>query len=234
MDINYTAVLPEIILSLVGICIMLLIPFIPRQRQTHLGYLALAGIVLAFFGVALGWGQTDLAFFEMIFQDDFGQFCKIFFLFVTTVILLVSMNYLEQEKLFQGEFFALLLFATVGMLFMATSADLIMTFVGLEVLSISTYILAGFKERERKSSEAAWKYFLLGAFSTAFLLYGIAFVYGATGSTQYLQITEAIQASPDYSLILLVGLGLMLVGFGFKVAFAPFHAWTPDVYEGAP
>jgi len=234
VDINYTAVLPEIILSLVGICIMLLIPFIPRQRQTHLGYLALAGIVLAFFGVALGWGQTDLAFFEMIFQDDFGQFCKIFFLFVTTVILLVSMNYLEQEKLFQGEFFALLLFATVGMLFMATSADLIMTFVGLEVLSISTYILAGFKERERKSSEAAWKYFLLGAFSTAFLLYGIAFVYGATGSTQYLQITEAIQASPDYSLILLVGLGLMLVGFGFKVAFAPFHAWTPDVYEGAP
>jgi NADH-quinone oxidoreductase subunit N len=170
VDINYTAVLPEIILSLVGIWIMLLTPFFPRERQTHLGYLALAGLVLAFLGVGLGWGQTDLAFFEMIFQDDFGQFCKIFFLFVSTVILLISMNYLEQEKLFQGEFFALLLFATVGLLFMVTSANLIMTFLGLEILSISTYVLAGFKERERKSSEAAWKYFLLGAFSTAFLL----------------------------------------------------------------
>ena len=234
MDINYTALLPEIILSLMGILIVLLIPFVPRERQTHLGYVALAALVLACFGVAMGRDQTDLAFFEMIFQDDFGQFCKIFFLFVSTVILLISMNYLEQEKLFQGEFFALLLFATVGMLFMATSADLIMTFLGLEVLSISTYVLAGVKERERKSSEAAWKYFLLGAFSTAFLLYGIAFVYGATGSTQYLRIAEAIQASPDYSLILFLGLGLMVVGFGFKVALAPFHAWTPDVYEGAP
>ena len=234
VDINYTAILPEVILSLVGILIMLLIPFFPRERQNHFGYLALAGMLLAFLGIAMGWDQTDLAFFGMIFQDDFGQFCKMFFLFVSAVILLISMNYLEQEKLFQGEFFALLLFATVGMLFMATSADLIMTFLGLEVLSISTYVLTGFREGERKSGEAAWKYFLLGTFSTAFLLYGIAFVYGATGSTQYLRIAEAIQASSDYSLILFLGLGLMLVGFGFKVALAPFHVWTPDVYEGAP
>ena len=234
MDINYTALLPEIILSLAGILIMLLIPFFPGDHQGHLGYLALGSLVVAFLCVVMEWGQNDLAIFGMIFQDYFGQFCKMFFLFVSAVILLISMNYLEQEKLFHGEFFALLLFATVGMFLMVTSADLIITFLGLEVLSISTYVLAGFKVGERKSSEAAWKYFLLGTFSTAFLLYGIACVYGATGSTQYLKIAEVLQASQADPLILLLGLGLMVVGFGFKVALAPFHVWTPDVYEGAP
>lgn len=234
MEINYTALLPEISLSLMGILIMLLTPFIPKARQNQLGYLAQVGMALAFICVVMEWGQRDLALFDMIFQDSFGQFCKMFFLFVSSVIIFISMNYLEQEKLFHGEFFALLLFATVGMFLMATSADLVMTFLGLELLSISTYVLTGFKVGERKSSEAAWKYFLLGAFSTAFLLYGIAFVYGATGSTKYLQIAEVIQASQKYPLMLLLGLGLIVVGFGFKIALAPFHIWTPDVYEGAP
>ncbi len=145
MEINYTALLPEIILSLMGILIMLLSPFIPKAHQNHLGYLAQVGMVLAFICVVMEWGQRDLALFDMIFQDSFGQFCKMFFLFVSSVTLLISINYLEQEKLFHGEFFALLLFATVGMFLMASSADLVMTFLGLELLSISTYVLTGFK-----------------------------------------------------------------------------------------
>ena len=234
MDLNYSALLPEIILSLTGIVIMLVVPVVSRERQVSLAYPALAGIALASLSLVLQWNQTGLAFFEMVFQDPFAQFCKVLFLFATAAIVLMAMNYLSQEDLEEGEFYALLLFATVGMCLMAASADLIMTFLGLEILSISTYVLTGFKEQERRSNEAAIKYFLLGAFSTAFLLYGIAFVYGATGSTKYLVIAEAVRTSESVPLTLLLGLGLMIVGFGFKVALAPFHIWAPDVYEGAP
>jgi NADH-quinone oxidoreductase subunit N len=215
MEINYTALMPEIVLSVAGILLMLLIPFTPQAKQIRLGYLAVAGFALAFVSVLAQWGETDLAFFNMVFQDNFGQFSRLVFLFSGGIICLISMHYLEREKLLKAEYFPLLLFATVGMCLMATSADLVMTFLGLEILSIATYVLAGYRLGDGKSTESALKYFILGAFSTAFLLYGIAFVYGASG-------------------FLLLGVGLMVVGFGFKAAFAPFHVWTPDVYEGAP
>ena len=234
VDLNYSALLPEIILSVTGILIMLVIPFVPKDRQVQLGYPTLAGIAVAFLSLVATWDQRGLAFFEMVFQDPFALFLKVLFLFATAAIVLIAMNYLSQEDLVQGEFYSLLLFATVGMCLMAASADLIMTFLGLEILSIATYVLAGLKERERKSNESAIKYFFLGAFSTAFLLYGIAFIYGATGSTQYLVIAETIPTSESEPFMLLLALGLMLVGFGFKIALAPFHVWAPDVYEGAP
>lgn len=234
VEINYFALFPEMILALAGILVMLLTPFTRGERQNRLIYVALAGLLLALVSVALQWGESGRAFFGMIFQDGFGQFCKVLFIFASASVLLAAKNYLEQEKLPPGEFFSLLLFATVGMLLMATSADLIMTFLGLETLSIATYVLVGYRQGEFKSTESAWKYFILGAFSTAFLLYGIAFIYGATGSTKYLRIAEAIQGLESYPLTLLLGLGLLVVGFGFKAALAPFHVWTPDVYEGAP
>lgn len=213
---------------------MLLIPFTPRSKQISLGYLAFAGFSLAFACVLAQWGETDLAFFNMVFQDNFGQFSRLVFLFSGGVICLISMNYLERDGFLKAEYFSLLLFSTVGMCLMATSADLVMTFLGLEILSIATYVLVAYRLGEGKSTESALKYFILGAFSTAFLLYGIAFLYGATGSTKYLQIAETIRSLESYPGILLFGVGLLVVGFGFKAAFAPFHVWTPDVYEGAP
>lgn len=170
----------------------------------------------------------------MVFQDNFGQFSRSLFLFAGSVICVISMHYLERDRFLKAEYFSLLLFATMGMCLMATSADLVMTFLGIEILSIASYVLAGYRLGESKSTESAMKYFILGAFSTAFLLYGIAFIYGVTGSTQYLGIAEAISGLQSYPAILLLGVGLVFVGFGFKSALAPFHVWTPDVYEGAP
>ncbi len=238
MDINYFAVLPEIILSVVGIVLMVLIPFIRRESQAKLGYLALAGLALALVTTVLQWGQKDLALFGMVFQDNFAQFSRVVFFLSVGAIVTASISYLEQDRLDRAEYFSLLLFAAVGMGLMAASANLIMTFLGLEVLSIATYVLAGFRRDDMKSTESALKYFILGAFSTAFLLYGLAFIYGATGTTRYLDIARILagegSSGHTYPLFLLLGLGLLFVGFGFKAAFAPFHIWTPDVYEGAP
>jgi NADH-quinone oxidoreductase subunit N len=232
-EINFLAVLPETILSLAAIFIMLAAPYLRAAREDQLSYVALASVAAAFLAQVALWGRDDPAFFGMVFQDPFAQFSKTLFLFASGFVILVSRNYLKEQELRGGEFFSLLLFATVGMCLMASSADLIVMFLGLEVLSMATYVLAGFRKREIKSTESALKYFLLGSFSTAFLLYGIALVYGAAGSTRYQPIAESI-AVGEYPLTLLVGMGLIIVGFGFKVAMVPFHVWTPDVYEGAP
>ncbi|UCF38271.1 MAG: NADH-quinone oxidoreductase subunit N [Acidobacteriota bacterium] len=232
--LNYSALSPEIILSVAGILLMLLIPFVKREKQAKLGYLSLVGIAAAMVAVIAQWGQSDLTFFDMVFQDNFANFAKLLFLFAVAAIIATSIQYLERDSLYKAEYFSLLLFATVGMCLMAASADLIMTFLGIEILSIATYVLAGYRLGEQKSTESAVKYFLLGAFSTGFLLYGIAFIYGATGSTKYLEIAQSLGNQTEYPVYLLIGLGLIFVGFGFKAALAPFHVWTPDVYEGAP
>lgn len=234
IEINYTAILPEIILSLTGVVLMVLIPSVRKELQPKLGYLALAGTAAAMVAAYVQWNQQSLSFYGMVYQDNFAHFSKLLFLFAVGAIIAVSISYLERDRLFRAEYFSLLLFATVGMCLMASSADLVMTFLGIEVLSIATYVLAGYRRDEMRSTEAALKYFILGAFSTAFLLYGIAFIYGATGSTQYREIAARLEAGTELPWFLLLGLGLIVVGFGFKAALAPFHIWTPDVYEGSP
>ncbi len=233
METNYSVLLPEIVLAITGVVVMVAAAASGARGQRRLGWLALAGLLAAAAAVAWQWGAPQrLGFFGMVHQDAFAQFAKLILLLATAAVTVVSTQYLREHRIQLGEYFSLLLFAAVGMCLMAASADLIMTFLGIEVLSISTYVLAGFRHSDR-SAESAWKYFILGAFSTGFLLYGIAFVYGATGSTQYGEVAAAVSRQGVTGLLLL-GVALILVGFGFKAALVPFHVWAPDVYEGAP
>jgi NADH-quinone oxidoreductase subunit N len=155
------------------------------------------------------------------------------FILVSAVTILVSAIWIDREQVPAGEYHALLMFATVGMMLMAAGNDLVVIFLGLETLSISTYVMAGLRKGDLKSNESAMKYFILGSFASAFLLYGMALVYGATGSTNIPQIALKV-ADPNFPALMLAGAAMMIVGFGFKAAIAPFHVWTPDVSEGAP
>jgi len=170
----------------------------------------------------------------MFLVDSFSFTFQWLFYAITGICALVSLHFNDREGINRGEYYALLLFACCGMSLMAASGDLILTFLGIEILSIATYILAGFQRSNLRSNESSLKYFLLGSFATAFLLYGIALIYGSTGTTNYeaIRIVSRLQGPTEPTL--LIGLVLLLVGFGFKIATVPFHAWAPDVYEGAP
>ena len=170
----------------------------------------------------------------MIAVDQFRLFSNWIFLLAAVLGILISFAYVYRQRLQAGEFYALILFATSGMMFMAGARDLIVVFLGLEVMSIAVYALTAFNRRDRKSAEAGLKYFLLGAFSTGFLLYGIALVYGATGSTNVAVIGEIISSGEGSQNLLSAAIALLTIGFAFKVSAIPFHMWTPDVYEGAP
>ena len=219
-------VLPELIWCGFGVFLMLLQPFL-KNRQ--------ALTFFAMFGAALGTLSTFFAgngigFGGLVMFDTYSLFFHWLVGLVSFLVILSADSYLEREGLDSAEFYALILFATAGMGVLASAQELLTAFIGLEMSSISSYILAGYRRDSIKSSESAMKYFLLGSFATAFFLYGIALVYGVTGSTALGKLADADPSST----LLHLGLTLILVGLGFKVAAAPFQVWTPDVYEGAP
>ena len=199
-----------------------------------LGWLALLGLLLA--GMANGWlyGITETGDTSMVAVDGFRLFANWILLIAAALSILISFAYVYRQRLQAGEFYGLILLATAGMMFMAGARDLIVIFLGLEVMSVAVYALTAFNRRDRKSAEAGLKYFLLGAFSTGFLLYGIALVYGATGSTNLAAVGSSITTGAASPGILTIGMAMLAIGFGFKVSAVPFHMWTPDVYEGAP
>src|SRR5204863_3675904 len=208
-----------------------------RRNQRTLGNIALLGSLAAIVATLYQSQFPGSAFWNMVNVDTFSVFFHFLVTAVTAVVILTSYEYMEVQQIRAGEYYGLILFGAVGMCLMSSAVELVLIFIALEISSISTYILAGFRRRAAISSEASVKYFLLGSFATAFFLYGIAMMFGATGSTNIARIGAALGdfgATGHGPMLAYLGIALMFVGLGFKVAAAPFHIWTPDVYEGAP
>src|ERR1035437_5100318 len=230
------ALLPEYILTVTGVLIMLVEAVLkPGTSRKPLGWLAIVGTVATGF---VSWYQLRLgvltAFSGMVQVDAFSIFFHLLIGAVVLAKLLGSLEYFEGNAGHAGEYYALVLFGAVGMMFMTCSVELLMVFIGLEISSISTYIMAGFRKGQASGSESSIKYFLLGSFATAFFLYGIALAFGATGSTSIAAIAAGLSGGSKTPLMAFLALAMMIVGLGFKVSAAPFHVWTPDVYQGAP
>src|SRR5262249_3819279 len=244
LGIDYISILPELLTATAGIVIMMIDAVSRKRRKAVYGMVALAALgasMLSILTLRDRMGATS--FRGMIVNDELRLAFAMISLVVTFLTVLISLHWIEEEALPMAEYFALLMFATTGMLFMAAAGDLVMIFLGLEITSISSYVLCGYRRRDTRSNEAAMKYFILGSFSTAFLLYGMALVYGASfnpsmhpaATTNLSLLRDRIAAGQVFSVpLLLAGAAMMIVGFGFKVSTAPFHIWSPDVYEGAP
>ncbi len=226
-------ILPELILTLTGVVVMLTdATLAPRSSRKPLGWLAALGTTIA---LCASLGQAALpagtAFYATVQTDAFSAFFHTLICAIVLAAILLSIDALPQHH--RGEFFALIVFGAVGMCLLTSAVELLVVFIALEISSISTYVLAGYRKHTAQGPESAIKYFLLGSFATAFLLYGIAMLFGATGTTQIQEIATLLPAARSHTLVILA-FALMMVGVLFKVSAAPFHVWTPDVYEGAP
>ena len=231
---DYLRILPEIVLSIFGMAVMLLDPLLEEHRRAKvLGGVGLVGALVALVSTFCMAKQRGPAFWNMVQVDSFSVFFHFLVIAITVVVVLSSYEYMEVQKIRAGEYYALMLFGALGMCLMSSAVELVLIFIALEISSISTYILAGFRRRAAISTESSVKYFLLGSFATAFFLYGVALMFGATGSTSIAVVSTKLQAEPTVPVLAYVAFALMFVGLGFKVAAAPFHVWTPDVYEGA-
>src|ERR1700678_413569 len=231
---DYTRVLPEIVLTVFGMIVMMLEPLLDeRTGQKILGLLAFVGSIAALGATWFMAQAPGLAFWNTVQVDGFSIFFHVLVIAIAAVVILSSFEYMAVQRIRAGEYYALILFGTVGVALMTSAVELVLVFIALEISSIASYVLTGFRRRAATSAEASLKYFLLGSFATAFFLYGVALMFGATGSTHIDEISKALLGGP-IPVLAFVAVAFMFVGLGFKVAVAPFHVWTPDVYEGAP
>jgi NADH-quinone oxidoreductase subunit N len=229
-------ILPEVALTVTGLVVLLVAAFMKGKAASKVaGWLTIIGCVLAMYWSASMWGIRTTVFSNLYVIDDFGTFLKIVSMVALLLVTIISFRYTDREDLVEGEYYTLLLFGTLGMMVMVSSTSFITIFIGLEVMSLSIYVLCGLLKGRARSIESSLKYFLMGSFATAFLLYGIALIYTSTGSIDVGMI-RAVATARDLgsNSLFLVGIAMLIVGFGFKIASVPFHMWTPDVYEGAP
>jgi len=235
-NVNLAAIMPSLVLVCFGMGLLLINVFLPRGTTRHAVWISLVGIVVTGWISLQGWGNPQYGFSDAVALDNFATFFNMIFLIGAAMTILMSDDYLRREGYPVSEYYPLILFTTAGAMWMASGTDMMTIFLGLEVMSVSLYVLAGFFRGQLASNEAGLKYFLLGAFSTGFLLYGISLIYGVTGSTRlteigvYLNTHASLLANP----MTLAGLALLSIGFLLKIGAAPFHMWTPDVYQGAP
>jgi NADH-quinone oxidoreductase subunit N len=231
---EFPAIVPMLCVTLAALAVMGAEAFRAKGEHPPIGGLGIVGLVGAAAAAVLLWNRNATSF-GVIVADNFGLFVTLVLLIVGVLTIMFSSPVVGRDGLPQGDYYALVLFSIAGMIMMATANDLLVVFIALEILSIAVYVLTGIRRNDPRAIEAAFKYFLLGAFSSAFFLYGIAFTYGLSGSTRLDRVGTylASQALSDNPLIL-VGLGFLLVGFAFKISAVPFHMWTPDAYEGAP
>ena len=234
-ELAFGWIIPEIIITLSAVLTLLMAAFRKKDGGYLAGAVSLTGAGLALVFTCFLWDSNTAIFNNFYNIDNFGTFFKALTLIVTLLVTLLSLRYVEREGMITGEYYALLLFGTLGMMIMVSSYHFVTIFIGLELMSIAIYVLCGFLSNNPRSAEASLKYFLLGAFATAFLLYGMALVYGATGFLDVREMANYIVSgrfflTPPF----MIGLAMLVVGFGFKTAAVPFHMWTPDVYEGAP
>lgn len=231
-DVFYT--LPIVVSSFFCITSMVLGALLQRNRSNFVLPYSIAGLSMVILWASLLWGRNGTAFNGMVLTGMFPSFFDVLFASAGILVMLAARPYLQRLNWEFDEFYVLVQFAVSGMILMAHANHLLIAFIGIEVMSISFYVLAAYLRNHILSVESGFKYFLLGSFSTGFLLYGMALVYGATGSMEYASIRAAVSYGSKMPMLLLAGTGLIIVGLSFKVAAFPFHAWAPDVYQGAP
>ena len=235
-NVNFAAIMPSLVLSCFGMALLLLNAFVKRGTTLYAALISLVALGTTAFASFAAWNKPQFGFAGQVALDNYAVFFNFVFILAAALAILMSDSYLKREGYPVGEYYSLILFSTVGAMLMASGTDLMTIFLGLEVMSVALYVLAGFFRGQLRSNEAGLKYFLLGAFSTGFLLYGIALIYSVTGTTNVADIGAALALNHHLVAdpICIGGMLLLSTGFLFKIAIVPFHMWTPDVYEGSP
>lgn len=231
---DLSLIYPQIALAVFIVAVLLLDLLVSSEDKAQTAVFSFLSVVVAGYFSWQLWGSSETAFGGMLLIDNFSLFFNLIFLSACGLTIMMSVRYLKTEEINLGEYYVLLLIATLGMIIMAAAGNLLIVFLGIETLSISLYVLAGMNRKRMVSGEAALKYLLLGAFATGFLLYGMALIYGATGTIDLKELAARLAGTEKKEPLLLVGMVLMMAGFAFKASLVPFHFWAPDVYQGAP